>query len=62
MLALTTNRKEDEETPVPQSTDSLWQYLAYAIQDRNGQGTSDGKFKTQFDDVLKKSLAANTGK
>lgn len=55
-------KKEDEETPVPQSTASLWQYLAYAIQDRNGQGTSDGKFKTQFDDVLKKSLAANTGK
>lgn len=55
-------KKEDKETSVPQSTASLWQYLAYAIQDRNGQGTSDGKFKPQFDDVLKKSLAANTGK
>lgn len=28
-------KKEDEETPVPQSTASLWQYLAYAIQGRN---------------------------
>lgn len=56
------SQKDGEETPVPQSTDSLWQYLAYAIQDRNGQGTSDGKLKTQFDDVLKKSLVANTGK
>ena len=56
------SQKDGEETPVPQSTASLWQYLAYAIQDRNGQGTSDGKFKTQFDDVLKKSLVANTGK
>lgn len=55
------DQTDEEETPVLQSTASLWQYLAYAIQDRNGQGTSDGKFKTQFDDVMKKSLAANTG-
>ncbi|MDD4715958.1 MAG: hypothetical protein PHT34_05390, partial [Oscillospiraceae bacterium] len=42
------------------STASLWQYLAYAIQDQYGMGTGAGKFKTQFDNVISKGLAYNT--
>lgn len=44
-----------------QSTAALWQYLAYCIQDDNGRGTSTGKFKTQFDNVIPRGLAYNTG-
>ena len=43
------------------STAALWQYLAYCIQDDHGRGTNTGKFKRQFDDVLKNGLAYNTG-
>ena len=42
-----------------QSTAALWQYLAYTIQDSNGTGTSDGKFKTQFDNAITNGLAVN---
>lgn len=42
------------------STAALWQYLAYCIQDDHGRGTSTGKFKRQFDDVLKNGLAYTT--
>ncbi len=34
------------------STALLWQYLGIAIQDENGAGTDDNKFKNQFDAVL----------
>ena len=43
------------------STAALWQYLAYCIQDDKGSGTSTGKFKTQFDNVIPNGLAYNTG-
>ena len=43
------------------STAALWQYLAYCIQDVQGRGTSTGKFKTQFDNVIPYGLAYNTG-
>ena len=43
------------------STAALWQYLAYCIQDDHGRGTGTGKFKRQFDDVLKEGLAYATG-
>lgn len=42
------------------STAALWQYLAYCIQDDHGRGTNTGKFKRQFDDVLKNGLAYTT--
>ena len=43
------------------STAALWQYLAYCIQDDHGRGTGTGKFKRQFDAVLKEGLAYATG-
>ena len=43
------------------STAALWQYLAFCIQDDNGRGTSTGKFKNQFDNVIPNGLAYNTG-
>ena len=43
------------------STAALWQYLACCIQDVQGRGTSTGKFKTQFDNVIPYGLAYNTG-
>ncbi len=42
------------------STAALWQYLSYCIQDDKGRGTSTGKFKTQFDNVIPNGLAYNT--
>lgn len=50
------NKKLDNK-----STAALWQYLAYCIQDDHGRGTGTGKFKRQFDDVLKEGLAYATG-
>lgn len=43
------------------STAALWQKLGYAIQDDYGAGTDDGKFKTQFDNVLDDVLAIGLG-
>lgn len=43
------------------STAALWQKLGYAIQDDYGAGTDDGKFKTQFDNVLDDVLAISLG-
>lgn len=42
------------------STAALWQYLAFCIQDIQGRGTSTGKFKNQFDNVIPNGLAYNT--
>ena len=42
------------------STAALWQYLSYCIQDDKGRGTSTGKFKKQFDNVIPNGLAYNT--
>lgn len=44
-----------------QSISSLWQYVAQELQDEYGRGTKDGKFKTQFDDVMSRPLASSTG-
>ncbi len=44
-----------------QSTAALWQHLGFAIQKHKGRGTSTGKFRTQFNDVLAKSMAYATG-
>ena len=35
----------------------LWQYLAYAIQDRYGSDTDDDKFKTDFDNAIHQGTA-----
>lgn len=43
------------------STAALWQYLAYCIQDVQGNGTDTGKFKNQFDNVILNGLAYTTG-
>lgn len=44
-----------------QSISSLWQYVAQELQDEYGRGTKDGKFKTQFDNVMSQPLASSTG-
>ena len=48
-------------TKLNQSISSLWQYVAQKLQDEYGRGTKEGKFKTQFDNVMSWPLATRTG-
>lgn len=61
LTAQTTRLKHSGLARPNQSISSLWQYVAQKLQDEYGRGTSEGKFKTQFDDVMSWPLATRTG-
>ena len=61
LTAQTTQLRHSGLARSHQSISSLWQYVAQKLQDEYGRGTKDGKFKTQFDDVMSWPLATRTG-
>lgn len=61
LTAQTTRLKHSGLARPNQSISSLWQYVAQELQDEYGRGTKEGKFKTQFDNVMSWPLATRTG-